>query len=56
MRLGTGSNTTRALRLAIAALLVGGLTQDTLGDLEVIRALCFWALLSRPPQGTADGA
>lgn len=46
----------RAGRLALAALLVGGLTQDTLGDLEVVRALCFWALLSLPPQGTADGA
>ena len=43
-------------RLAIAALLVGGTTQDTLGDLEVVRALCVWAVLAGPPQGTADGA
>lgn len=35
----------RAGRAALVALLVGGLTQDTLGDLEVIRALCAWALL-----------
>lgn len=35
----------RAGQAALAGLLVGGLTQDTLGDLEVIRAACAWALL-----------
>lgn len=44
--------TDRAGRLALAALAVGGLTQDTLGDLEVIRALCAWALLRAAPAGT----
>jgi len=32
-------------RAALVGILVGGLTQDTLGDLEVIRGLCAWALL-----------
>ncbi len=35
----------RAGRAALAAILVGGLTQDTLGDLEVARALLAWSLL-----------
>jgi hypothetical protein len=35
----------RAGRAAIAAVVVGGLTQDTVGDLEVLRSLCAWALL-----------
>lgn len=35
-------------RAAIAGLVVGGLTQDTLGDLEVVRALGVWALLRLP--------
>ena len=37
--------TDRAGRAAIAAIGVGGLTQDTLGDLEVVRALCAWVML-----------
>jgi hypothetical protein len=37
--------TDRAGRAGIAAVVVGGLTQDTLGDLEVVRAMCAWALL-----------
>jgi hypothetical protein len=36
--------TGRAGRIAIAAVVVGGLTQDTLGDLEVIRALTAWVI------------
>src|SRR5262249_15014662 len=36
--------TGRAGRVAIAAVIVGGLTQDTLGDLEVIRALTAWVI------------
>lgn len=36
--------TGRAGKASIAALAVGSLTQDTLGDLEVVRALCAWAL------------
>jgi len=36
--------TGRAGRVAIAAVVVGGLTQDTLGDLEVIRALTAWVI------------
>lgn len=39
----------RAGRAALAALLVGGLTQDTLGDLEVVRAWLAWAMLSWNP-------
>lgn len=39
-------------RLALAAVLVGGLTQDTLGDLEVIRALSAWVLLRGSARGT----
>ena len=35
-------------KAAIAALCVGALTQDVFGDLEVLRSLCAWALLSRP--------
>jgi hypothetical protein len=42
------------------ALLVGSLTQDTLGDLEVIRALGTWALLpvlrTEPPSPGAVSA
>lgn len=41
--------TDRAGRAALAALLVGGLTQDTFGDLEVVRALLAWAMLSGNP-------
>lgn len=36
-------HTGRAGQAALAALLVGGATQDTLGDLEVVRALLVWA-------------
>lgn len=54
-------------KAGIAAVAVGGLTQDTLGDLEVTRALCAWAILGfswgepahdpRPaPGGTEPGA
>ncbi len=42
-------------RAALAGLLVGGLTQDTLGDLEVVRALTAW-LLILPATGTRDEA
>ena len=35
-------------RAGIAAILIGGLTQDTLGDLEVCRVMCAWALLCEP--------
>lgn len=35
-------------RAGIAAVVVGGLTQDTLGDLEVSRALCAWVLVCEP--------
>ncbi|MFT4977326.1 MAG: hypothetical protein ACI8S6_003231 [Myxococcota bacterium] len=35
-------------RAGIAAVVVGGLTQDTLGDLEVCRSVCAWALLCEP--------
>ena len=38
----------QAGRAGLAAVLVGGLTQDTLGDLEVCRAVCAWALLGEP--------
>lgn len=41
----TWARTGRAGKAAIAALVVGSLTQDTLGDLEVVRALFAWALL-----------
>lgn len=41
--------TDRAGRAGIAAIVVGGLTQDTLGDLEVTRALCAWAILGFVP-------
>ena len=30
--------------LILAALAVGSLTQDTLGDLEVCRAMCVWVI------------
>jgi hypothetical protein len=47
----------RGGRVAIAAVVVGGLTQDTLGDLEVVRALTAWvigtAALARTPSGPA---
>ncbi|MEL6344883.1 MAG: hypothetical protein AAFV53_17330 [Myxococcota bacterium] len=42
----------RGGRAAIAAIAIGGLTQDTLGDLEVIRALCAWPLLNWPKNRT----
>ena len=48
--IGLWRRTDRAGRAAIAAIAVGGLTQDTLGDLEVVRAVCAWALL-----GCRDG-
>lgn len=35
-------------RAGLAAVLIGGLTQDTLGDLEVCRTMCAWALLQEP--------
>jgi hypothetical protein len=38
-------HTGRAGQAALAALVVGGTTQDTLGDLEVVRALLVWATL-----------
>ena len=38
-------HTSTAGKAAIAAMAVGGLTQDTFGDLEVIRTLCAWCLL-----------
>jgi hypothetical protein len=48
----------RGGRVAIAAVVVGGLTQDTLGDLEVIRALTAWvigtAALGRVSEGAED--
>ncbi len=47
--------TTAAGKAALGALLVGGLTQDTLGDLEVVRALIAWALILAPA-GTSDEA
>jgi len=40
-------------RTAIAGLIVGSLTQDTFGDLEVIRACSAWALL--PIVGSMSG-
>ena len=40
-------------RAAIAAVGVGSLTQDTFGDLEVIRALTVWCLL--PETGSRPG-
>ena len=40
----------RAGRAAIAGTVVGGLTQDTLGDLEVVRALCAWSLIGVQPE------
>ena len=43
----------RAGRAGMAGLLVGALTQDTLGDLEVIRAMLVWALLPEPEAGYA---
>lgn len=47
-------DTNRAGRAALAALAVGGLTQDTFGDLEVIRALCAWVLLGVEPRAQHD--
>ena len=51
--------TGRAGRVAIAGVVVGGLTQDTLGDLEVIRALTAWVIgtsafgtVSERPEGS----
>jgi hypothetical protein len=35
-------------KAAMAALCVGALTQDVFGDLEVLRSLCAWTLLSGP--------
>jgi len=35
----------RSGRIAVAGIAVGACTQDILGDLEVVRALCAWALL-----------
>lgn len=40
-------------RAALVGIVVGGLTQDTLGDLEVVRALCAWVLIDvQPAEGT----
>lgn len=39
-------------RAALVGVIVGGMTQDTLGDLEVIRALCAWTLIAVQPDGT----
>ena len=36
--------TDRVGRSMLAALAVGSLTQDTLGDLEVCRAMCVWVI------------
>jgi len=44
-RSGTGG------RAALVGIVVGGMTQDTLGDLEVIRALCAWVLIDVQPDG-----
>ncbi len=38
-------------RAALVGVIIGGLTQDTLGDLEVIRALCAWVLITTQPDG-----
>ena len=38
-------HTGRAGQAALAALLVGGSTQDTFGDLEVVRSFLVWATL-----------
>jgi hypothetical protein len=38
----------RSGRVAMAGIAVGACTQDILGDLEVVRALCAWALLDPP--------
>ncbi len=43
-------------RAGLVALLVGGLTQDTLGDLEVVRGLTVWALLPLTGERTAIAA
>ena len=41
-------------RAALAGVLIGSMTQDTLGDLEVIRALCAWVLIEmQPDRGSA---
>lgn len=40
-------------RAALVGVLIGGMTQDTLGDLEVIRALCAWTLIAVQPDGIA---
>jgi len=56
---GLWRRTDRAGRAGIAAVVIGGLTQDTLGDLEVVRALCAWTLLpavARSGDGPAAGA
>ncbi len=49
----------RAAQGAVAALVVGSLTQDVFGDLEVIRALCAWSLLPAPsepePEAVVEG-
>ncbi|MEC7948287.1 MAG: hypothetical protein VX265_12040 [Myxococcota bacterium] len=49
-------HTDRPGRAAIAAAVVGGLTQDTLGDLEVTRALCAWAILGGQPPPSPHAA
>lgn len=45
-------------RVALAAVVVGGLTQDTVGDLEVVRAVAAWSLLplGNPPRPRVSGA
>ena len=46
----------RAGRLGMAGIAVGAFTQDVLGDLEVVRALCAWALLDPPPDRAVERA
>ena len=46
----------RSGRATLAALAVGGLTQDVLGDLEVIRVLSAWVLLPVLVEPAAAGA
>jgi hypothetical protein len=47
------TRTGRAGKAMLSAILVGGLTQDVLGDLEVVRALLVWTLLDAPALAAA---
>lgn len=47
--------TSQAGRAGLAAVLVGGLTQDTLGDLEVVRAMCAWSIMAEPNAAASVG-